>query len=90
MLAVVAYSLKLGTTRQTANVKARANGRNIVGQKPPATRNNVVTCCVRLHGPLRLPFDVYVVRNQASRQKGGGAWVAKRSTWWDRKRFLKK
>ena len=31
---------------------AYAKGRNIVGQKPPTTRNNVVTCCVRLHGPF--------------------------------------
>ena len=33
-------------------LKAHANGHNIVGQKPPKTRNNVVTCCDRLHGPL--------------------------------------
>ena len=33
------------------DLQAPANGLNIVGKKPPTTRNNVVTCCVRLHGP---------------------------------------
>ena len=36
--------------------EAHANGRNIVDQQPPTTRNNVVTCCVRLHGPLRYNY----------------------------------
>ena len=37
------------------------NGRNIVGQKPPTTRNNIVTCCVRLHGPLVEDLRVRIV-----------------------------
>ena len=45
LLVLVAYSLK------PLKLLGPANGRNIVGQKPPTTRNNVVTCCVRLHGP---------------------------------------
>ena len=46
----------LSLTFPSLLLKAHANGRNIVGQKPPTTRNNVVSCCVRLHGPLSSLF----------------------------------
>ena len=46
MLALVAYSFK------PIKLLGHVNGRNIVGQNPLTTRINVVTCCVRLHGPL--------------------------------------
>ena len=35
-------------------LKARANGRNIVGQQHPTMLGVVNSCCVRLHGPLRI------------------------------------
>ena len=54
VLALVAYSLKpvklLGPCKRT----------QLCWPNTPTTRNNVVTCCVRLHGPLRSCFAVWL------------------------------
>ena len=54
VLALVTYSLKpvklLGPCKRT----------QLCWPNTPTTRNNVVTCCVRLHGPLRSCFAVWL------------------------------
>ena len=58
LLVLVVYSLK------PVKLLGPANGRNIVGQKPPTTRNNVVTCCVRLHGPYVRVYTNKVISSE--------------------------
>ena len=52
-----AFFLVRSTTQVSRHkycLKARANGRNIVGQQHPTMLGVVNSCCVRLHGPLRI------------------------------------
>ena len=47
------YCVQFETSQTFRPIGAINYGRNIVGHKLPTTRNNFVTCWVRLHGPLK-------------------------------------